>query len=280
MRLYKEYICIRKIKHFCFTCTFFICPAYLSMFFHVLPAGGSTTSRGRVGSTHQEVGVWYESSPYWGIFWYAPIFYILSVVLLLLHHMCFNKGHGFHCLHLSPSGRCARCGDNVLGDGSGCIAMEQVFHVECFTCITCHARLRGQPFYALDRKSYCESCYIVSCLSSLGFCLLFCFFLSTFRLFSFVLPLCSQSTLERCSKCSEPILDRILRAMGKAYHPRCFTCVVCGCCLDGVPFTVDATSQIHCIEDFHRYSTTSFFLFLCGLKSRFLLINSQMQIME
>ncbi|XP_062305749.1 thyroid receptor-interacting protein 6 isoform X1 [Osmerus eperlanus] len=117
-------------------------------------------------------------------------------------------------------GRCARCGDNVLGDGSGCIAMEQVFHVECFTCITCHARLRGQPFYALDKKSYCENCYI--------------------------------STLERCSKCSKPILDRILRAMGKAYHPRCFNCVVCGCCLDGVPFTVDATSQIHCIEDFHR----------------------------
>ncbi|XP_062416844.1 lipoma-preferred partner homolog isoform X2 [Pungitius pungitius] len=57
-------------------------------------------------------------------------------------------------------GRCSRCGDNVVGDGSGCIAMEQVFHVECFTCITCHARLRGQPFYALDKKSYCESCYI------------------------------------------------------------------------------------------------------------------------
>lgn len=51
--------------------------------------------------------------------------------------------------------------------------MEQVFHVECFTCITCHARLRGQPFYALDRKSYCESCYIVSSIylsTSLGFC--------------------------------------------------------------------------------------------------------------
>lgn len=117
-------------------------------------------------------------------------------------------------------GRCAGCGDNVLGDGSGCIAMEQVFHVECFTCITCRAQLRGKPFYALDKKSYCESCYI--------------------------------STLERCSKCSNPILDRILRAMGKAYHPQCFTCVVCGCCLDGVPFTVDATSQIHCIDDFHR----------------------------
>lgn len=70
---------------------------------------------------------------------------------------------------------------------------------------------------------------------------------------SSTLPPRLQSTLERCSKCSKPILDRILRAMGKAYHPRCFTCVVCNCCLDGVPFTVDATSQIHCIDDFHRY---------------------------
>lgn len=65
-------------------------------------------------------------------------------------------------LHFLNTGRCARCGDNVLGDGSGCVAMEQVFHVECFTCITCHAQLRGKPFYALDKKSYCESCYIVS----------------------------------------------------------------------------------------------------------------------
>ena len=65
-------------------------------------------------------------------------------------------------------------------------------------------------------------------------------------------PLSRQATLEKCSTCSQPILDRILRAMGKAYHPGCFTCVVCHRGLDGIPFTVDATSQIHCIEDFHR----------------------------
>ncbi|CDQ62271.1 unnamed protein product [Oncorhynchus mykiss] len=62
----------------------------------------------------------------------------------------------------------------------------------------------------------------------------------------------SKTTLERCSKCSKPIRDHILRFMGKAYHPCCFNCVVCGCCLDGVPFTLDATSQIHCLDDFHR----------------------------
>lgn len=117
-------------------------------------------------------------------------------------------------------GRCARCGENVVGDGTGCIAMDQVFHEDCFTCISCNCRLRGQPFYAIEKKSYCEACYIV--------------------------------TLEKCSMCGKPILDRILRAMGQAYHPQCFICVVCRRCLDGVPFTVDATSQIHCIDDFHR----------------------------
>ncbi len=46
---------------------------------------------------------------------------------------------------------------------------------------------------------------------------------------------------------------QILRATGRPYHPHCFTCVVCGKSLDGIPFTVDATSQIHCIEDFHKW---------------------------
>ncbi|XP_036813886.1 thyroid receptor-interacting protein 6 isoform X1 [Oncorhynchus mykiss] len=125
-----------------------------------------------------------------------------------------------HPLTEEDFGCCARCGDKVLDDGSDCITMEQVFHVDCFTCVTCQAHLRGQPFYAIDKQSHCRSCYI--------------------------------SVLERCCMCSKPILDRVLWSMGNAYHPRCFNCVVCGCCLDGVPFTVDATSQIHCIDDFHR----------------------------
>ncbi|XP_074167779.1 thyroid receptor-interacting protein 6 isoform X2 [Sminthopsis crassicaudata] len=117
-------------------------------------------------------------------------------------------------------GRCGGCGEDIVGDGAGVIALDRVFHVGCFVCSTCRAQLRGQHFYAIERKAYCEGCYV--------------------------------ATLEKCSMCSQPILDRILRAMGKAYHPSCFTCVVCHQGLDGIPFTVDATSQIHCIEDFHR----------------------------
>lgn len=129
-----------------------------------------------------------------------------------------------HDMNHPPSGeyfgRCGGCGDDVVGDGAGVVALDRVFHTGCFVCSTCRAQLRGQHFYAVERRAYCESCYV--------------------------------ATLEKCSTCSEPILDRILRAMGKAYHPGCFTCVVCHRGLDGIPFTVDATSQIHCIEDFHR----------------------------
>ncbi|NWU96777.1 LPP protein, partial [Upupa epops] len=117
-------------------------------------------------------------------------------------------------------GRCARCGENVVGNGTGCTAMDQVFHVECFTCMKCNNKLRGQPFYAVEKKAYCEPCYI--------------------------------STLEQCSVCTKPIMEKILRATGKAYHPHCFTCVMCHRSLDGIPFTVDAGGNIHCIEDFHK----------------------------
>ncbi|NWY36245.1 LPP protein, partial [Sylvia atricapilla] len=117
-------------------------------------------------------------------------------------------------------GRCARCEENVVGEGTGCTAMDQVFHVKCFTCIKCNNKLRGQPFYAVEKKAYCEPCYI--------------------------------NTLEQCSVCAKPIMERILRATGKAYHPHCFTCVMCHRSLDGIPFTVDAGGNIHCIEDFHK----------------------------
>ncbi|XP_051569154.1 lipoma-preferred partner homolog isoform X1 [Myxocyprinus asiaticus] len=117
-------------------------------------------------------------------------------------------------------GRCASCGENVVGEGTGCTAMDQVFHVDCFICMTCGSKLRGKPFYAVEKKAYCEPCYI--------------------------------NTLETCNICSKPIMERILRATGKAYHPQCFTCVVCHQSLDGIPFTVDASNHIHCIKDFHK----------------------------
>uniref|UniRef100_A0A0B7AAI2 LIM zinc-binding domain-containing protein n=1 Tax=Arion vulgaris TaxID=1028688 RepID=A0A0B7AAI2_9EUPU len=117
-------------------------------------------------------------------------------------------------------GMCGRCGNVVSGSMNACSALDNVYHIGCFTCVGCSSPLQGKSFFAMETKPYCEACYI--------------------------------NTLERCSVCSKPITDRLLRATGKPYHPDCFTCVVCGKSLDGIPFTVDATNQIHCIEDFHK----------------------------
>lgn len=117
-------------------------------------------------------------------------------------------------------GTCVKC-EKVVSETSGCTAMENIYHISCFTCHHCQINLQGKPFYALEGKPFCEEDYL--------------------------------NTLEKCSVCLEPILERILRATGKPYHPQCFTCVVCGKSLDGIPFTVDATNQIHCIEDFHKF---------------------------
>lgn len=117
-------------------------------------------------------------------------------------------------------GLCFACKHKIHGEGTGCTAMGRLFHLHCFTCHVCQSPLQGKPFYALDGKPFCQADYM--------------------------------NTLEKCCKCTSPILDRILRATGKPYHPQCFTCVVCDLSLDGVPFTVDARNRIHCIEDFHR----------------------------
>ncbi|XP_049824767.1 thyroid receptor-interacting protein 6 isoform X2 [Aethina tumida] len=117
-------------------------------------------------------------------------------------------------------GVCVKCGEKIVGENSGCTAMDQLYHTKCFTCHHCAINLQGKPFYALDGNPYCEEDYL--------------------------------NTLEKCCVCQKPILDRILRATGKPYHPKCFCCVVCGKSLDGIPFTVDATNRVHCIEDFHK----------------------------
>ncbi|XP_013187640.2 lipoma-preferred partner homolog [Amyelois transitella] len=121
---------------------------------------------------------------------------------------------------LDVFGVCIKCNEKVIGESSGCTAMGNMYHVKCFCCYHCNTNLQGKPFYAVEGQPYCEADY--------------------------------YETLEKCSVCYKPILDRILRATGKPYHPSCFTCVVCGKSLDGIPFTVDAMNQIHCIDDFHK----------------------------
>ncbi|XP_074781136.1 filamin-binding LIM protein 1 [Athene noctua] len=99
-------------------------------------------------------------------------------------------------------------------------AMRKQYHADCFTCRTCHRLLAGQRYYQKDGRPTCDACY--------------------------------QVTLEKCAKCQGLIAERVVRALGKGYHPGCFSCTACSRAIGAESFAVGERDEVYCVADFYR----------------------------
>ncbi|KAM6241185.1 filamin-binding LIM protein 1 isoform 2-T2 [Porphyrio hochstetteri] len=115
---------------------------------------------------------------------------------------------------------CAFCHKAVGPRDPTVEAMRKQYHADCFTCRTCQRLLAGQRYYQKDGRPMCETCY--------------------------------QATLEKCAKCQGLITERIVRALGKGYHPSCFSCTTCGRAIGTESFAVDEQDEVYCVTDFYR----------------------------
>jgi hypothetical protein len=59
-------------------------------------------------------------------------------------------------------GQCYKCGKGVNGRNEACQAMGNIYHANCFTCVSCSRTLRGKSFYNINNQIYCEEDYLVS----------------------------------------------------------------------------------------------------------------------
>uniref|UniRef100_U3JLQ7 Filamin binding LIM protein 1 n=1 Tax=Ficedula albicollis TaxID=59894 RepID=U3JLQ7_FICAL len=121
---------------------------------------------------------------------------------------------------------CAFC-HKALGPREPAVeAMRKQYHPDCFTCRTCHRLLAGQRYFQRDGRPTCDTCF--------------------------------QATLEKCAKCQELITEHIVRALGKGYHPSCFSCAACGRAMGTESFAVDEQGDVYCVPDFYRWAMGGF----------------------
>ncbi|XP_043917802.1 filamin-binding LIM protein 1 [Protopterus annectens] len=115
---------------------------------------------------------------------------------------------------------CGFCHKTIALSCQAIEAMNKLYHTDCFTCRLCHIPLAGLLYYSQNGRPMCDPCY--------------------------------KDTLEKCAKCEAVIEKHIVRAMGQAYHPECFTCVVCHKHIKDEQFALNDQNEAVCAEDFYR----------------------------
>jgi len=103
--------------------------------------------------------------------------------------------------------RCGECGGELTREDQRTIYRQVAYHPKCFTCAECKSeKLSGlNGFYINGGKRYCVDCY-------------------------------NKNVAERCTSCSEAILEGGVRHRSRPFHHKCFKCAGCETVLGRTPF--------------------------------------------
>ncbi|RZC34712.1 PDZ and LIM domain protein Zasp, partial [Asbolus verrucosus] len=126
---------------------------------------------------------------------------------------------------------CCQCTKDIAR-GPFISALGKIWCPEHFTCATpsCRRPLQDLGFVEEQGQLYCEYCF-------------------------------EQYLAPPCSKCSAKIKGDCLKAIGKNFHPECFSCVYCGKLFGNSPFFLEDGSP-YCEADWNELFTTK--CFACG----------------
>ncbi|XP_030640226.1 leupaxin [Chanos chanos] len=117
----------------------------------------------------------------------------------------------------AAKGHCASCGKCIAG--KMITALGQVWHPEHFVCVACHVELGTSGFFERDGRAYCEKDY-------------------------------QDLYSPRCAYCKGPILQNILTAMDRTWHPEHFFCTHCGELFGNGGF-LEREGKPYCTKDFY-----------------------------
>uniref|UniRef100_A0AAY4E1I2 LIM zinc-binding domain-containing protein n=2 Tax=Denticeps clupeoides TaxID=299321 RepID=A0AAY4E1I2_9TELE len=120
-------------------------------------------------------------------------------------------------IRTTAKGHCAGCGKCIVG--KILTALGQVWHPEHFVCVTCHKELGSGGFFERNGNAYCEKDY-------------------------------QERFSPRCAYCKGPILNNILNAMDRTWHPEHFFCTHCGD-LFGTEGFLEKDGKPYCTKDFY-----------------------------
>ncbi|XP_063702640.1 PDZ and LIM domain protein Zasp isoform X5 [Culicoides brevitarsis] len=144
-----------------------------------------------------------------------------------------KRGRGVLNQGVGPSGRspmCGCCGGQVRGPFI--TALGRIWCPEHFICVNanCKRPLADIGFVEEKGDLYCEYCF-------------------------------EQYLAPNCNKCAKKIKGDCLNAIGKQFHPECFTCSHCGKLFGNSPFFLEE-GEPFCQNDWNQLFTTK--CFACG----------------